>query len=403
MKKLLVRSKPALKLTLLIVLLITTFVYAMFQGGFVSWFLFASFLPIALYPLCLAFIPLKKWAVTRTLNQNQFSVGEKLIGTVTIERGFPFPLAYIIVDDILPEHLNSSGMIKEAKGMLFPWFQRKIQLEYMFDSIPRGEHVFSDIRIKIGDLFGFYEKEHVVSIPHTILVYPNYVDMVYRQLQNRFDQGSTASRVRLLRDTAMAVGIREYQPGDRFSWIDWKASARKNDIMTKEFEQQQSHDVVIYMDRSKSMRQFEQVVTFTASLVRAVNKHGAQVGLVSIGSDRTVFPLRSSETHLHQIFYHLAKVQNDSFAGFAQVIEGEKPKFNQKMLSIFVTGSLSADTSKIYEALDLGNAMVFVVKEKSSHLTPQETNVMERLRSRGVFTKFVYEGHYADVFYEVSG
>ncbi|MEH7748493.1 DUF58 domain-containing protein, partial [Neobacillus drentensis] len=26
----------------------------------------------------------------------------------------------------------------------------------------------------------------------------------------------------------MATGVRDYQPGDRFSWINWKASAKRN-------------------------------------------------------------------------------------------------------------------------------------------------------------------------------
>ena len=40
------------------ILLIATFVFAMFQGGFVSWFLFYTFLPFALYSFVLFFYPL---------------------------------------------------------------------------------------------------------------------------------------------------------------------------------------------------------------------------------------------------------------------------------------------------------------------------------------------------------
>ncbi len=37
----------------------------MFQGGFVSWFLFYSFLPFGLYAVVVLLYPLKKWNVTR--------------------------------------------------------------------------------------------------------------------------------------------------------------------------------------------------------------------------------------------------------------------------------------------------------------------------------------------------
>nr|MDH3162685.1 DUF58 domain-containing protein [Bacillus licheniformis] len=29
------------------------------------------------------------------------------------------------------------------------------------------------------------------------------------------------------KDSTLASGIREYQPGDRFAWVDWKTSARR--------------------------------------------------------------------------------------------------------------------------------------------------------------------------------
>ena len=50
----------------------------------------------------------------------------------------------------------------------------------------------------------------------------------------------------------MVVGIREYQPGDRLSWINWKASAKRNGMVTKEFETGQSTDVLLVMDSTPS-------------------------------------------------------------------------------------------------------------------------------------------------------
>ena len=33
-------------------------------------------------------------------------------------------------------------------------------------------------------------------------------------------------------------GVREYQSGDQLSWINWKATAKTNKMMTNEFEEQ---------------------------------------------------------------------------------------------------------------------------------------------------------------------
>ncbi|MCS0542817.1 DUF58 domain-containing protein, partial [Aeromonas veronii] len=258
----------------------------------------------------------------RHISHSEFVAGEEFEATILIRRNIPFPLMYLIVEELLPPQLKKYEESKQSKVILFPWFKRELTYKYKFNSVPRGEHLLEGIRIKTGDLFGLIEKEAVAPVRDQFLVYPQYVDMVYRQQESRFEQGMTSSNVRLQRDTAIAIGVREYTPGDRFSWIDWKASARRNGIMTKEFEQQQSHDVVLFMDRSESVH-FEQIVTFTASLTKAILRKGAQVSFISIGEDQVIFPLKNGESQQQVIYHHLAKVKDNSPLSFSQIVESE--------------------------------------------------------------------------------
>ena len=80
------------------------------------------------------------------------------------------------------------------------------------------------------------------------------------QLENNFEQGGMAVNDRMQRDTTMAVGISEYQPGDRLSWINWKASAKRSEMMMKEFEQRRSQDLLLILDCSPHMN-FELLVS----------------------------------------------------------------------------------------------------------------------------------------------
>jgi uncharacterized protein (DUF58 family) len=393
------------RISLIVFLLAVTFIFAMFQGGFASWFIFYSFLPFGLYSLLIGIYPLSSFVVTRSVNQEQFTAGEKLKATITIDRRFSFiPLLYIVVEEELPASLRFCQQSKRSKNILFPWFKKRLQLEYVIDSIPRGEHAFTSIRLKTGDLFGLIEKEHRFEVKRGYLVYPQHVDIVYRQLENRFDQGTTSSRTKLIRDTTMAVGVREYQPGDRFSWIDWKTSARRNTFMTKEFEQQQSHDVVLFMDRSENQNRaiFEQVVVLSASIVRAVMKQGAQLGFVSNGKERFIAGLKNTEQHQQQIFYHLAKVQPDS-NHFAASVESEISKWQQGLTMIFITSQLSESFVRTIEYLAHRQyqLVVFVVLPKQN---PSKETIkrIENLKQRHIFVKAVMEGQYADAFHEVS-
>ncbi len=390
---------------LLILLLVITFIYAMFQGGFVSWFIFYSFLPFGLYSLLVCFYPLSLFEVTRKVEKEQFTAGEKFKATITIERKLSFfPLLFVIVEEEVPVTLKYSKQSKRTKNLVFPWFNRTIEIEYIIESIPRGEHLFKTIRIKTGDLFGLIEKERSFEMEKAYLVYPQYVDLIYRQLENRFDQGNTSSRTKLVRDTTMAVGVREYQPGDRFTWIDWKSSARKNTFMTKEFEQQQSHDVIVFMDRSKDQdpTMFEQVVILSASIVRSIIRNGAQMGIISVGKERFISGINNNKEHQKKIFYHLAKVQRDG-RSFAAIVDSELSKWEQGLTMLFVTSDLPDSFIRTIERMihRRYNLILFVVLPKKS---PSKEVIMkiEKLKSKQIFVKAVIEGQYADAFHEVS-
>jgi uncharacterized protein (DUF58 family) len=398
------KVKKASKLVSFLLLVVITFVYAMFQGGFVSWFLFISFLPFALYAFAILIYPLSDFKVIRTINQEKYRAGDRLIGTITLKRSAPFPIAYLLIEEVLPSNLLFCQQTKQAKRIMFPWFKSTVTIQYALDRIPRGEHKLTGIRLKTGDFLGLIEKERVAEIEQQFLVYPNYVEMTYRQSENKFDQGSTSSNMRLVRDTSMTVGVREYQPGDRFSWIDWKATARRNDIMTKEFEQQQSHDVMLFIDRSQASS-FESAVSYTASMTKAVLKFGSQVGLVSIGKNSSVYPLRSGEEQFAGIYYHLAKIQPNSNMSFEKVIETEIGKFQPTVTFLFITGKLVKETVESLEKLSARHLhlQVHVTKDEGVRLTKEELHYMDQLKRRNISVKTVYPSKAAtDVISEVS-
>lgn len=388
--------REAWKFLFLLILLMITFMYAMFQGGFVSWFLFYSFLPIAIYSICLALYPIKSMKVKRVLNQNEYQMGDELIAVLEVTRSIPFPLFYVLIEEKLPNRLRECQFKVEPKMILFPGFKRKFSFQYHLTSMPRGEHHFQTIRMKIGDLFGFVEKEVIIPVRDYILVYPKYVDIEYQQ-ELSLAEGHSVSNKSFYKDTSIAVGVRDYEPGDRLSWIDWKATARRETIMTKEFEALKSEDVVIIMDRAKSSF-FEQVVTFTASYVRSALKSGVNVGLISIGNERTIFMVENHEEHLRKIFYHLAVVHDDAKKPFANIVQERMQKSYKRASIVLITASLTQDLVHTLENHFFNRKiLIYLVKDTKHSLLQEERKLLERLSKRGRKIKLVYEEKWADL------
>jgi uncharacterized protein (DUF58 family) len=391
------------KLLLLLLLMVITFIYAMFQGGFVSWFLFYSFLPFALYSLFVFIYPLSDFYVERRFESAEYKAGDELKVTLTLRRKVPFPLFYMVLEDVVTDSLFQQSSFHKAKSMIYPGFRSEIKLSYYIDELPRGEHIYSAVRLKTGDFFGVFEKDAVIECKDQLLVYPSFVDVQYRPLENRYDQGMTSSNVKIQKDTKMATGVRSYQPGDRFSWIHWKSFARTNELMTKEFEERQSHDVLIVLDREYSSA-FEPMVTFTASVIRSIIKKGAQVGLVSIGREHQSFAIRGGEEHQGQLYYHLAKVQPDSQFALGKILQGEGLNYSQSAAVLFITASVSKKMIMSVNNYTKRNSsvVIFLIKSKGETYTSEEKSLKAYAASRGIWLRVCYEGEFSSAFAEVK-
>src|SRR5690625_6635368 len=70
-------AKLFIRFLLLIGLVIVLFSFAMFQGGFLSWFLFYSYIPFFLYYMLFIFYPLHKWKVDSNLSSRVVHAGDQ--------------------------------------------------------------------------------------------------------------------------------------------------------------------------------------------------------------------------------------------------------------------------------------------------------------------------------------
>lgn len=403
MNPLLMQVRKFWKLVILLLLIGITYSYAMFQGGFVSWFLFYSFIPFAIYALVLAFYPLHEVKIIRSFTKTDFYTGESVTVKVTLSRKSCIPLFYMMVEERLPASIQYSEKGDRSKVFLFPYFRKNFTYTYQLDQLNRGEHLFNGFLITIGDPLGLMVKEIMVKTEGKIIVYPAFEELIYRPIQIQFDQGMAVTKERVQRDTTMATGVRDYQPGDRFSWINWKASAKRNDIMVKEFEQRQSHDVQVIIDCAKE-QSFEIIVSFAASIIRAILRKGAQVGLLTARNERIEFPIRGGDVQLQQLFYYLAKVRDDSPVPLDRVLDTERFGVQDPSTFMLITSQLSKSLiEKVgFIAERKGAMLIFLLKKEKEIPSEQERVLSMMANSRGLKVVMIQEGKFSSAFSEVK-
>ena len=240
--------------------------------------------------------------------------------------------------------------------------------------MPRGEHSLDGIEITVSDFFGWVKKSHVIPLKQTVIVYPNVTDMIYMPIETRYDQGAAASPFAIVKDTTMATGVRDYQPGDRVSWIHWKSFARTQTLRTKEFEDRQSQDLFILVDR-KAFDNFEEQIELTASVLHAVVRNQASAAFLSLGATRFYFPAIQSEEQLQRTMFHLAKVEADLKKPIEQMLPKD-PAMSNATSVLLITGDLTAGLIEAIPraAKNLRQCTVFIVVKKGEEIIETRTS-----------------------------
>ncbi|MFB6204368.1 MAG: DUF58 domain-containing protein [Candidatus Nanohaloarchaea archaeon] len=114
--------------------------------------------------------------------------------------------------------------------------------------------------------------------------------------------------------------LRQYNPGDDASRIDWRSSARLNDLYVKEYEEEQNMDVFIIMDVSDTTDfgtadklKSEYFATVAATIAYASVDMNVNVGIGMFGDDITFLSPDGGQTQYQKI---LREVTNpDNFGG----------------------------------------------------------------------------------------
>ncbi|QHS24174.1 DUF58 domain-containing protein [Virgibacillus sp. MSP4-1] len=388
------------------------YAYAMFQGGFVSWFLFFSTLPIFLYMMLLFFYPMARIKIERNLSPVITETGSTIEVDITFKRPRLLPLYYCIIEDMFPDsvqyrdtkrkkfaHMASPDVLREnrrAKKVIFPWFKGTFSFKYQIDELPRGEHLFHQVRVVTGDFIGFIKREKTFDVENSVMVYPTERKLLLHKHAQSFEEGESSSYNRMVKNTMAVSGVREYVPGDRMSWIDWKATAKNNTMMTKEFEQEKSQDMYVLFNASEmdsyNWLTFEGAVEVAVSLIDSIKEESAQLFFASLGADRKVIPVHKNPMSKEQVKRYLTTVQPENHLPFGQMIKQETGNLPKGYMSMVITTDLSLE---LYETLlhlnrKSSRIVLFLVKS-GSLVSGEEHQRLKYLKSSGVVINLLTE------------
>lgn len=296
----------------------------------------------------------------------RFAVGEAAeVGLVLRNAGGR--RADIEVFDGIPQGALAEGM---------PWSgtvaaQGEARVFYQVRLMERGLAVFSALQVRRLSPLGLWTRRASHLAAEEVKVYPNYGPVIRFSLLAMRQRESPLGIVRRARAGSSRDfhQLRDYRDGDPLSQIDWKATSRRQALISRDFQEQRNQTVVFLLDTGRRMRaldggvaQFDQILNAILLVAHVALRQGDQVAVKSFGgSDRWLPPMKGSHA-MPVLLNHLYDYQTTPApSDFSGAVEQLMARQRRRALVILLTNLRGEDGQQLLPAMQVLNSRHLVL------------------------------------------
>jgi uncharacterized protein (DUF58 family) len=234
---------------------------------------------------------------------------------------------------------------------------RSVELRYHVTPRERGDYFFRDTFYRATGWLGLVFRQQALKTRQVVRVYPNVLALrkfdLLKQRGHLREIGIRRSRLRSLGTDFES--LREYVPDDDYRRIDWKATARRGNLIVREYEAERNQSVVLVLDYGRLMmadaggrKKLDHVLDSSLLLANAVIHANDQLGLMVYGDrvERWIPPKRG-KSQLGEIIeavhdLEAEPIASDAYSAFAYL----SARWKRRSLIVVFTELDQPETAK---------------------------------------------------------
>ncbi|MGM0375713.1 MAG: DUF58 domain-containing protein [Bacteroidota bacterium] len=181
----------------------------------------------------------------------RFSNGDENQVHVTIMNDFPFQVKLEVIDE-LPVQLQIRDFHRQ--GFLEPG--RSWCFSYTIRPTERGEYHFGHLNVFARARLEILSRRFRLSQPSLVKVYPSFLQMRRFEIMAISDRLSEmgVKKIRKFGHQMEFDQIREYIKGDDIRTINWKATAKRDQLMVNQYQDEKSQQMYSIIDMGRTMK-----------------------------------------------------------------------------------------------------------------------------------------------------
>ena len=304
---------------------------------------------------------------------------------------------FFTIRDALPDGIEA---VDEGDGTtLVPSLasEEEFGFDYVLQANRRGVFELGPATFRHSDLIGMFSFDRRIGETDELVVHPTPVTIPKVWTRVASLRAPERPRRRFRGEGSELYGTRPFVPGDDLRRVDWNATARRGQLIVREYERAEATDATIVLDLQRSVHlgegddaTVERAVKLAASVAAQLLERGSSVGLVAADVEDHSVPPSAAPQQSAKIMDALARVQPLSTYPLQAVVGEHLPYLPSGGMAVVISPRLDEQPLAIAaDLLDRGHSVSWMTVEALGERRPgpgeiEAHQLAARLIDRGV-------------------
>jgi uncharacterized protein (DUF58 family) len=379
----------------LVLLFILAFFFERLRGYLVmGFFILIGLLVVDLFLLYRA----KNGVEASRVLPDKFSNGDENPIEIKLRNTYGFKAYYRIIDELpIQFQVRNFNIEKELSA------SQATTIMYTARPVERGEFHFGSLNVFVKSGIGLVWRKYIFDHNAMVPNYPSFLQMRKYELMaftNKLkDYGM--KKIRRIGHTMEFEQIKDYTLGDDVRNINWKATAKRNQLMINQFQDEKSQPVYSVIDKGRVMKMpfeglklVDYAINATLVISNIALKKGDKAGMFSFSSkvdNQVMAQKRASQMNLIlETLYNLDTDFRES--DFSRLYIDIKRKITQRSLLLLYTNFETLDALHrqlpYLQAIAKNHLLVVIFFENTELTIMLDAKVED---TQDIFTKTIAE------------
>lgn len=384
-------------------ILVALFILAYIYPGLLSIVTILFFVAIGLVVVDLILLYKQKGIIASRILPEKLSNGDDNPIEISLQNNYNFTADLQLIDE-MPFQYQKRDF--EINTQLKKHNQKKIT--YTLRPLERGEYYFGSLNIYVNSPIGLVMRRFQFAKDAMVPNYPSFLQLRKYMLlafsNKLFEYG--LKKIRRIGHTMEFEQIKDYVNGDDIRNINWKATAKRNQLMVNQFQDERSQPIYSVIDKGRAMKMpfdglslLDYAINATLVISNVALKKQDKAGMFTFSrkvENKVVAERRPSQ--MNKILETLYNVNTDfSESDFSRLYIDVKRSLTQRGLLLLYTNFETLDALHrqlpYLKAIAKNHLLVVIFFENTElqKLTQIEADNTFDIFQKTIAEKFMYE------------